>query len=108
MSWLVGLVAAISTGLCLLFWFRDVGRIMRKRASMVKSAEGQLKVSRRDAAQSPGDPRRQAVLSRSQDIYLQAVELYNQEMRKLWIFLPARLMGFRRIEKDCVIRSVGQ
>jgi len=69
---------------------------MRKRLSMVKSAAGQLAVCREKAAASPNDRRLEAVLARSADIYLQAADLYNQEMQKMWIWLPARLMGFRR------------
>ena len=97
--WLISLVAVISTALCLFLWFREVRRIMRERKSTVESAGGQLAVCRERAIKARGDQEAAAVLGRSESIYAQAVELYDQTMRKPWNYLPALLMGFRPIPK---------
>ena len=39
-----------------------------------------------------------AVLERSESIYRQAVDHYNQTLRKPWVYPPAALMGFRIIQ----------
>ena len=95
---LICLIAVISTALCLFLWFRDVRRIMKEQKSTVESARRQLASSRERAAKARGDPNAAAVLERSESIYRQAVEHYNQTLRKPWVCLPAALMGFRMIE----------
>ena len=95
---LIGLIAIISTALCLFLWFRDVHRIMRKKKSTVESARRQLVSSRERAEKARDDPDAAAVLERSESIYRQAVEHYHQALRKPWNRLPAALMGFRMIE----------
>ena len=94
---LVCLIAISSTSICLFVWFRDVRRIMRSRMSVVESAAGQLSVCREKAAQIQGSPDSDAVLARSESIYRQAVDLYNQTIRNPWIYLPAVLMGFKPV-----------
>ena len=96
------LIAIFSTAICLFLWFRDVRRIMRGRKSTVESAAGQLAVCRRKAAAAPSKPENTDVLKRSEKIYLQAVEHYNDALRKPWIYLPAALMGFHRISTEGV------
>ena len=96
-SWLTSLIAVISTGLCLTLWFREVRRVVRDRKSTVESAGGQLSACRERARGAQRDPDAMAVLERSEDIYRQAVALYNQTLRKPWNYLPARLMGFHSI-----------
>lgn len=96
-SWLAWLIAIASITACLLFWFRDVRRIMRERKSTVKSAAGQLAVCREKAAKARGDPETAAILERSEKIYQQAVDHYNRTLQKPWNYLPARLMGFHQI-----------
>ena len=95
---LICLVAIISTALCLFLWFRDVRRIMKEQRSTVKSARRQLTSSRERAAKARDDPDAAAVLERSESIYRQAVDHYNRTLHKLWVYLPATLMGFRTIQ----------
>lgn len=96
-SWIVWLIAVISTTLCLFLWFREVRRIMRERKSTVESAGGQLAVCREKALKARGDPEAAAILDRSEKIYRQAVDIYNRTLQKPWNYLPALLMGFRHI-----------
>jgi len=98
--WIMGLIAAVSTAVCLFLWFRDVRRNMRDRQSTVESAARQLSSCRSKVISAKDDPRAADVFERSKKIYVQAVELYNQTLEKAWVFLPARLMGFRHISKD--------
>ena len=95
--WLISLIAVVSIALCLFLWFRDVRRIMQERKSTVESAAGQLAVHREKARKARGDPDAAAVLARSEDIYQQAVDIYNRTLQKPWNYLPARLMGYHRI-----------
>ena len=88
------LIAAVCLVICLLLWFRDVRRIMSERESTVKSAEAQLAVCREKARESQNDPAVTEVLSRSESIYRQAVDLYNKALKKPWNYLPSRVMGF--------------
>lgn len=96
-SWIAWLIAIVSTAVCLFLWFRDVRRIMRSRKSTVESAAGQLAACRERAAGARDDPEAAAVLERSEKIYRQAVDIYNQTRQKPWICLPAMLMGFQPI-----------
>jgi len=95
--WLMSLIAVVSVALCLFLWFRDVRRIMQERKSTVESAAGQLAVHREKARKARDDPDAAAVLARSEDIYRQAVDIYNRTLQKPWNYLPARLMGYHRI-----------
>ena len=97
--WIIWLIAIVSTAICLFLWFRDVRRIMRNRMSTVESAAGQLASCRIRAAKAENDPEAAAILARSENIYRQAVELYNQTMRKPWIYLPAVMMKFEPVYK---------
>ena len=94
-SWLITLIAFVSTGLCIFLWFRDVRRVMRERKSTVESAGGQLAACWNRARKTHDDPECAAICERSKDIYRQALTLYNQTMHKPFNFLPAYLMGFR-------------
>ena len=96
-SRMISLVAVFSTAAFLFLWFRDVRRIMRERKSTVDSAKAQLSIFREKAHKARDDPDA-AVLQRSESIYRQAVEHYNQALRNPWNRLPAALMGFRMIE----------
>lgn len=96
-SWLIPLIAVISTTLCLFLWFREVRRIMRERNSTVESAGGQLAVCRERALKARGDPETEAVLERSEKIYRQSVDLYNRTLRQPWVYIPAVLMRYRTI-----------
>ena len=96
-SWMIALVAVVSTAAFLFLWFRDVRRIMRERKSTVDSAKAQLNVFREKAHKARDDPDAAAVLERSESIYRQAVDIYNQTLQNAWNYLPARLMGFHRV-----------
>lgn len=98
-SWLVPLIAILSTAICLFLWFRDVRRIMMEQKSTVESAKAQLVIFREKARKSKDAPYSAAVLARSESIYRQAVEHYNRTLRKPWIYPPAALMGFRTIRE---------
>ena len=91
---IVWLVAIISSVICLFFWFRDVRRVMRERMSTVESAAQQLDNCRKKCNKTRNDPEATAVLERSENIYKQAVNIYNQTLQKPYYFLPAMLMGF--------------
>ena len=95
--WLVWVIALSSIMICLFLWVRDVRRIMRERKSTVESADGQLVACREKALRARGDPEAAAVLERSENIYRQAVDIYNRTLRKPWNYLPAHLMGFHQI-----------
>ena len=97
-SRMIALVAVVSTAAFLFLWFRDVRRIMRERKSTVDSAKAQLNVFREKAHKARDDPDAAAVLERSESIYRQAVDHYNQTLRKPWVCLPAALMGFQMIQ----------
>ena len=97
-SWLAWLIATVGIATSIFLWFRDVRRIMRERRSTVESAQGQMACCRQNAIRANTDPGAAAVLNRSEKIYRQAVELYNQTMRKPWVLLPALLMGYHVIK----------
>lgn len=99
-SWLVPMIAVISTAACLYLWFRDVRRIMKEQKSTVESAKAQLRIFREKADKAGDDPDTAAVLVRSVNIYRQAVEHYNRTLRKPWIYPPAALMGFQMIRNE--------
>ena len=63
----------------------------------VDSAAGQLDAFRRRAAETCCDGELTQILRRSESIYHQAVDNYNRTFSRPWLYLPARLMGFRRI-----------
>jgi len=99
-GWIIGLVAVVSSAICLFLWFRDVRRVMTERKSTVESAIGQLSSCRSKAASAKDDPQAAAVYERSKKIYRQAVSIYNQTLCKPWNYLPARLMGFHPILRE--------
>ena len=94
-SWVAWPIAIFSTAVCLFLWFRDVNRVMESVKSTLESAAGQLACCREKASRARGDPGAAAVLERSEKIYRQALDLYNQAMNKPWNYLPARIMGYR-------------
>jgi len=94
------LIAILSTIVCLILWFRDVRRIMRTRGSTVESAARQLAVCRKRLTEAPGDPELKEVLARSESIYQQGVDLYNQTLDKLFFRLPGKMLGFYPIQRE--------
>lgn len=97
--WLILMIAAISTAICLFLWFRDVRRIMTEQKSTMESAEAQLRIFCEKAHKARNDPDAAAVLERSESIYYQAVDNYNRTLHKPWVYPLAALMGFRTIRK---------
>lgn len=97
-AWLPWLIALVSTGVCVALWFREVRRVLRDRASMVESAAEQLAACTRRAAADRCDPQLAEVLRRSESIYRQAVDHYNETLHRPWVCLPGRLMGFRPLQ----------
>ena len=91
------LFAVFGIALCFYLWFRDVRRVMSERKSMVESAAIQVTVYREKALKIRGEPETAAVLERSERIYRQAVDRYNQALQKPGNYLPAHLMGFHSI-----------
>ena len=99
--WPIYLIAIISTVGCIILWFRDVRRVMREQESTVESAHRELAVWRDKAQKAQGDPESVAICERCEDVYQQAVAIYNRTMQKPFHYLPARLMGFHRIFIVC-------
>lgn len=97
--WLMPLIAAISTAICLYLWFRDVRRIMTEQKNTVESAKSQLKIFREKAHKARNDPEVATVMERSESIYRQAVDNYNRTLYKPWVYPPATLMGFQTIRE---------
>ena len=95
--WLAWPVAVASSAVCVFLWFKDVRRIMRDRKSTVESAARQFAVCREHVRCANGASEAGAVLERSENIYRQAVDIYNRTMRRVWVYVPACLMGFRPI-----------
>ena len=95
--WIAWLIASISTAAFVSLWFWEVRRILNDRKSTVDSAAGQLDAFRRRAAETCCDGELTQILRRSESIYHQAVDNYNRTFSCPWLYLPARLMGFRRI-----------
>ena len=95
----IGWTAALLLGMLSVFlWFKDVRRIMLERKSTVESAKAQLQVARSRAAASD-DPEAAAVLARSEDIYRQALALYNRTLRRPWVRFPAAVMRYRQLPR---------
>ena len=104
--WFVWFSAVMGTAAALILWFRDVHRIMCQRQSTLQCAASQLAVCRRNAFKALADSDARAVAERSEKIYSQAVDLYNQTLRKPWYCLPALLMGFRFVDlKDIIAQG---
>ena len=97
-SWLAWLIAIICAAAFLILWFRDVRRIMRERRSTLEYAAGQMRSWREKAIKAEDDPHVAAVFRRSETIYQQAVDHYNDTLARPWIRLPAALMGFRPLK----------
>ena len=68
------------------------------QASRVESAASQLAVYRKKAVADRTDPDAVAVLARSHSIYRQAVDIYNQTLKRPWVRFPAFLMGYESLE----------
>lgn len=97
--WIPWLVAAASTAACVTLWFRETRRSLRRLKSTLDSAASQVAACRKRASETCGDAASAAVLERSESIYRQAVEHYNDTLSRPWVYLPGRLMGFRLLNQ---------
>ena len=81
---------------CLFLWFRRVWQTMQDRRRAVNFAAEQVKIFRA----MENDLKNKDVLKRSEDIYKQAVILYQIALENPFNWLPATLMFFRPIKKE--------
>ena len=87
-SWVAWLIAIVCAAAFVVLWFREVRHVLRSRKSTVDSAARQLVVCREKADSGLLDPDTTAILERSENIYWQAVTLYNDAVGKPWNRLP--------------------
>ena len=81
--WIAWLIAALCAAAFVALWFWEVRRTLTGRQSIVDSAASQV-----------------TVLYRSESIYRQAVDNYNYALHRPWVYIPARIMGFRRAPEE--------
>ena len=81
-------------------WFRRVWTVMKARHDAVEVAARQRQTAEESAAPSP--EAFAAVLARSENIYAQAVERYEQALHRPLYHLPAVMMGFRSVKDERV------
>lgn len=79
-------------------WFRRVWTVMKARHDAVEVAARQRQTAEESAEPSP--EAFAAVLARSENIYTQAVERYEQALHRPLYHLPAVMMGFRSVKED--------
>lgn len=98
--WIAWLIAAVCAAAFVALWSWEVRRMLTGRQSIVDSAASQVTAFRRRLAQTPADREAAAVLYRSESIYRQAVDNYNHALYRPWVYIPARIMGFRRAPEE--------
>ena len=81
-------------------WFRRVWTVMKARHEAVEVAARQRQTAEDSAEPSP--EAFAAVLARSENIYAQAVERYEQALHRPLYHLPAVMMGFRSVKDERV------
>ena len=81
-------------------WFRRVWLVMKARHDAVEVAARQRQTAEDSAEPSP--EAFAAVLARSENIYAQAVEKYEQALHRPLYHLPAVIMGFRSVKDERV------
>lgn len=79
-------------------WFHRVWTVMKARHEAVEVAARQRQTAEDSAEPSP--EAFAAVLARSENIYAQAVERYEQALHRPLYHLPAVMMGFRSVKED--------
>ncbi|MEG2222683.1 MAG: hypothetical protein RRY95_08155 [Oscillospiraceae bacterium] len=90
-------LAAISAAAFLALWFWVVRRELYAKQKAAHAARCQLiagKQAYMRARDGPRERQAQAIMERSQRIYDQSIQLYNELLHKPWNRLPGRLMGF--------------
>lgn len=96
LTWIACLIAVISTTAFLILWFREAKRLLREQKHMIETARKQLEHYRKISSLDRTNPENIAVVTRSRDIYRQAVAHYNAVLQKPWIYVPGKLMGFEK------------
>ena len=81
-------------------WFRRVWLVMKARHEAVEVAARQRQTAEDSAEPSP--EAFAAVLARSENIYAQAVERYEQALHRPLYHLPAVMMGFHSVKDERV------
>lgn len=97
---IIYLLAAASTSGFIALWFWVVRRELKMKQSIVEGAFRQLSASRTAQLQArikseSEQARAQIILSRSQDVYLQAMCHYNKALKHPLCYFPGLLMGYR-------------
>lgn len=95
MSRMIWLVVIVLLLICLFLWFHKVRKIMQERQRTVEVAAEQLAFYRKKTIKTQNDLALADVLTRSESIYKQSVELYRIALENPFNWLPAKLMGFR-------------
>ena len=95
------LIAAVSVAALLWLWCYITRQELRQKTDMVNSAKSQLKACSQ-TLQALSDESQiaqaRAVAERCWDIYLQAVTLYNDTLRRPVYRFPAALLHYRPIK----------
>ena len=100
MAWLAWLVAVVVAAGLITLWLFDARRVLREKCSTVESAAGQLAVCRKKLREHGGASEYAQVLDRSESIYRQAAENYNSALKKPWLYLPGKLLGYHKEETE--------
>lgn len=96
---LVGFAAILSATAFLTLWFWMARRELLGKQKAVDAAKSQLTASRQRYLRTRDGPEEEAareILERSQSVYRQTVERYNEHLKKPWNHIPGVLMGFRK------------
>ena len=97
------IVVVFSTICFASLWFWVVHRELHAKKKTVDASRYQLTASRQQFMRARDGPDRKAaeeLLTRSNDIYHQSLELYNDALHKPWNYLPAIIMGFRQLSGE--------
>lgn len=97
---LILIAAAAGLAVGVYFWFRKVLHIMQEQKNTVEIAASQLEAQRSKADEKHYNSDLAKIIRRCENVYQQAETLYNQSFVKPWIWLPAVLMGFRKIPPE--------
>ena len=102
MPWSIWLLIIILLLLCLFLWFLKVWRTMQDRRRTLDLAAMQMKIFQT----MTNELKDEAVLTRSVDIYNQAVRLYQLALENPLNWLPAKLMGFHPVAEGSATQAI--
>ena len=89
--WMKGLLALVAAAVCGYFWLWNAKRVLSRQRSAVENAARQYA---RCGKRAQNMEETMELLDRSENAYRHAVDVYNQGLKKFWLRLPARLMGY--------------